>query len=86
MKDRLEGPQAQAEPWGVVLRRAPLSLLVATFFGVGFLRDQTGGYTIPFTMTALLTYAAAVAILFVRPAKALQPAMNLDEGAATPKA
>ncbi|MEO8540134.1 MAG: MFS transporter [bacterium] len=37
--------------------------------GVGFLQDQTGGYTVPFTVTALLTYLAAIAILFARPAK-----------------
>lgn len=37
-------------------------------FGIGFLRDQTGGYGIPFTVTALLTYLAAAVILFVRPA------------------
>jgi len=36
-------------------------------FGIGFLRDQTGGYGIPFTVTALLTYLAAVVILFARP-------------------
>jgi len=50
-------------------------------FGVGFLRDATGGYTIPFTVTALLTYAAAGAILFVRPAKAPEPAQIVPEGA-----
>ncbi|MEO6397453.1 MAG: MFS transporter [Tepidiformaceae bacterium] len=37
--------------------------------GVGFLHDQTGGYGVPFTVTALLTYAAAVAILFARPSR-----------------
>lgn len=37
-------------------------------FGIGFLRDATGGYGIPFTITALLTYAAAVVIAFARPA------------------
>ncbi len=37
--------------------------------GVGFLEDQTGGYTVPFTITALLTYLAAVAVLFARPPK-----------------
>ncbi len=37
--------------------------------GVGIIHDQTGGYTIPFTITALLTYLAAVAVLFARPAK-----------------
>ena len=38
-------------------------------FGVGFLEDQTGGYTVPFTITALLCYSAAVVILFARPSK-----------------
>jgi cyanate permease len=38
-------------------------------FGIGFLHDRTGGYGIPFTVTALLTYLAAVVILFARPAK-----------------
>ncbi|MGH2607672.1 MAG: MFS transporter [Tepidiformaceae bacterium] len=37
--------------------------------GVGFLHDQTDGYTVPFTITAILTYAAAVAVLFARPAQ-----------------
>jgi sugar phosphate permease len=38
-------------------------------FGIGFLHDRTGGYGIPFTVTAILTYLAAVVILFARPAK-----------------
>ena len=37
--------------------------------GVGILHDQTGGYTVPFTVTALLTYTAALAILFARPGR-----------------
>ena len=37
--------------------------------GVGFLHDQTDGYTIPFTVTAIITYAAAFAIFFARPAR-----------------
>ena len=37
--------------------------------GVGIIHDATGGYTVPFTITAALTYLAAVAILFARPAK-----------------
>jgi cyanate permease len=36
--------------------------------GVGWLHDQSDGYTVPFTITALLTYAAAIAVLFARPA------------------
>lgn len=38
--------------------------------GVGFLHDQFDGYTVPFTVTALVTYSAAIAILFARPQKA----------------
>jgi sugar phosphate permease len=38
-------------------------------FGIGFLHDQTGGYGIPFTVTAALTYLAAVVILFARPGR-----------------
>lgn len=41
--------------------------------GVGFLHDQTDGYTIPFTVTAILTYAAAIAILFARPGREPAP-------------
>lgn len=42
--------------------------------GVGLIHDATGGYTVPFTITAILTYLAAVAILFARPAKSAQQA------------
>jgi MFS family permease len=38
-------------------------------FGIGFLHDETGGYGIPFTVTAILTYVAAAIVLFARPAK-----------------
>ncbi len=38
--------------------------------GVGILEDQTGGYTVPFTVAAIFTYLAAVAVLFARPVKA----------------
>ncbi len=51
-------------------------------FGIGYLRDQTGGYAIPFTVTALLTYLAAVVILFARPAKREQPAHSETTGEA----
>lgn len=37
--------------------------------GVGVLEDATGSYTVPFTITAGLTYLAAVAVFFARPAK-----------------
>jgi MFS family permease len=38
--------------------------------GVGVVHDATDGYGVPFTITALLTYAAAGAVLFARPEKA----------------
>jgi CP family cyanate transporter-like MFS transporter len=37
--------------------------------GVGLLHDQTDGYTVPFTITAMLCYSAAVAVLFARPVR-----------------
>lgn len=48
--------------------------------GVGFLHDQTGGYGVPFTVTALLTYVAAVAILFAKPAS---EAAAIEDGASS---
>jgi cyanate permease len=36
-------------------------------FFVGILEDATGGYTVPFTVTAIVTYAAALVVLFARP-------------------
>lgn len=42
--------------------------------GVGFLHDQTDGYVVPFTMTAVLTYVAAVVVLFARPQREPAPA------------
>ena len=35
--------------------------------GVGVVHDATDGYGVPFTITALLTYAAAGAVLFAKP-------------------
>jgi MFS family permease len=40
---------------------------------VGFLEDQTGGYTVPFTVTAALTYLAAFVVLFARPERRDEP-------------
>ncbi len=37
--------------------------------GIGLLHDQGGGYSVPFTVTALITYVAAVVVLFARPAR-----------------
>jgi sugar phosphate permease len=37
--------------------------------GVGFLHDQTDGYAVPFTVLALLNYAAALVVVFARPTR-----------------
>ncbi|GBD24068.1 Oxalate:formate antiporter [bacterium HR29] len=42
-------------------------------FLVGLLEDLTGSYTVPFMVTAGLTYLAAVVILFARPVAAAAP-------------
>jgi sugar phosphate permease len=54
--------------------------------GVGVLHDQTDGYTVPFTITAILTYAAAIAVLFARPSKDPEPssAPAVERGATAP--
>lgn len=39
-------------------------------FAVGWLEDQTGGYTVPFTVTAVVTYVAAGAVVLARPVAA----------------
>ncbi|MEX1103576.1 MAG: MFS transporter [Dehalococcoidia bacterium] len=54
--------------------------------GVGYLHDRTDGYTVPFTITALLTYAAAIAVLFARPVRdsAAAPAPAVDNGVTAP--
>ena len=39
-------------------------------FAVGWLEDRTGGYTVPFTVTAVVTYLAAAAVVFARPVAA----------------
>jgi sugar phosphate permease len=36
-------------------------------FMVGVLEDATGGYTVAFTVTAIVTYLAAIVVLFARP-------------------
>jgi len=50
--------------------------------GVGIIHDATDGYTVPFTITAILTYAAAAAIFFARPVNA--PATEPPAAAASP--
>jgi sugar phosphate permease len=35
--------------------------------GIGWLHDTTDGYLVPFTVTAAMTYAAAIIVLFARP-------------------
>lgn len=49
-------------------------------FLVGVLDDQFTGYTIPFTITALMTYAAAVVVLFARPVKAAENTATAQPG------
>jgi len=44
--------------------------------GVGIVHDATDGYGVPFTITALLTYAAAAAVLFARPERAVAEAAD----------
>jgi sugar phosphate permease len=51
-------------------------------FGIGFLHDETGGYGIPFTVTAILTYVAAAIVLFARPAKTKAEAAASAQGEA----
>lgn len=46
---------------------------------VGGLEDLSGGYTTPFVVTALVTYAAALAILLVRPVAAAAEAVSEPE-------
>jgi len=53
--------------------------------GVGYIHDQTGGYGVPFTITALLTYAAAIAILFARPSREATAAAEVAEHAPGPE-
>jgi len=55
-------------------------------FIVGLLEDRTGGYGIPFTVTSILTYMAAIVILFVRPAREAEvsAAHPVREGTVTP--
>jgi sugar phosphate permease len=46
--------------------------------GVGWLNDQTGGYTVPFTVLAMLCYSAAVAVVFARPERSVTAAVAAD--------
>ena len=64
-----------SEIYGIVSLGAILGLLLLTSqlgsgIGpvlVGVLEDATGDYTVPFTITSLLTYLAAGSILLARP-------------------
>lgn len=64
-----------SEIYGVVSLGTILGLLLLTSqLGsgvgpalVGFLEDTTGSYSVPFTVTSLITYLAAVSILLARP-------------------
>ena len=42
--------------------------------GVGFLHDQSGGYSVPFTVLAMCNYVAALAVLFAGPVGRGSPA------------
>jgi sugar phosphate permease len=52
--------------------------------GVGWLHDLSGGYTVPFTVTAAITYAAAVVVLFARPPQSVREAAGAPEHPAAP--
>ena len=57
-------------PFGTVFGLVGLATQVASGVGplfVGWLEDRSGGYALPFTITALATYAAAAALVFARP-------------------
>jgi len=45
---------------------------------VGFLHDQSDGYTLPFTVTAAITLAAAVFVLGARPARVAMEANDVS--------
>ena len=70
-----------SEIFGVVSLGAILGLLLLTSqlgsgIGpvlVGLLEDATGSYTVPFTITSLLTYLAAGSILLARPPPGVGP-------------
>ncbi len=56
-------------------------------FAVGFLEDRSGGYDLPFTVAALVTYAAAALVLLARPVgppttEAIEPPVAEAAGAA----
>ncbi|MBT5775555.1 MAG: MFS transporter [Dehalococcoidia bacterium] len=48
-------------------------------FVVGFLEDRTGSYDAPFTIAALVTYAAAFVVLQARPVTPIEPASESSE-------
>ena len=52
-------------------------------FVVGFLEDRTGSYDAPFTIAALVTYAAAFVILFARPVDPTEGSTESSEEVAT---
>jgi len=45
---------------------------------VGVLEDATGGYETPFTVSALITFAAALVVGWVRPARAQRAAVGVE--------
>ena len=48
-------------------------------FVVGFLEDRSGGYDLPFTIAALVTYGAALVVLLARPVGPRSGALATDE-------
>ena len=59
--------------FGTVFGLLSLATQVASGVGplfVGWLEDRSGGYGLPFTITAVATYLAAAAVLFARPVRA----------------
>jgi sugar phosphate permease len=64
--------------FGAVFGLVNLASYVGSGFGplfVGWLEDVTGSYSVPFTVTAIATYAAALAVLLARP-------LTAEDGAA----
>jgi hypothetical protein len=48
---------------------------------VGVLEDATGGYETPFTVTALITFGAALVVGWVRPVRAQRAAVGAERAA-----
>lgn len=53
-------------------------------FFVGLLEDHFGGYEVPFTITAMVTYLAAIVVLFARPPSTVPQAATTRSTVAAP--